>query len=110
MEEFEFKLFRALLGAEDFVLDLLQLGRDEALGVGHRLLAVVVRRGTAEVGFGDLDEISEDRVVADLERLDPGGLDLAGLELGDPVLPPGPTPHAIHRAPHASRRGCSRRP
>ncbi len=86
VEQLELQLLRPLLRAEDFVLDLLQLGRDEPLGIDHRLLAVVMRRHAGEVGLGDFDEIPEDRIVADLERLDAGGLDLARLELRDPFL------------------------
>jgi hypothetical protein len=36
--------------------------------------------------LGDLDEIADDVVVADLERLDAGGLGIGGLEAGDHSL------------------------
>src|SRR4051812_36370771 len=45
------------------------------------------RRDEVEIRFRDLDEVAEDRGVADLQRLDARGLLLALLELRDPVLP-----------------------
>ncbi len=54
--------------------------------VGDGLLAVPGRRDRAEIRFRDLDEVAEDRGVADLERLDAGLFDRALLELRDPVL------------------------
>ena len=81
------ELPRALVGAENFRLHLLQLGRDEALAADGRLLACVMRRHAGEIRFRDLDEIAEDRVETHLERLDPGARDLALLQFGDPVFP-----------------------
>ncbi len=49
-ELFVFELFGPLVGAEDLVFDLLQVGGDEALGVGHGLLALVVLGDLGEVG------------------------------------------------------------
>ena len=45
---------------------------------------VVGWHGT-EIGLGDLDEVAEDRVVFDLEALDASALDLAVLQVGDPL-------------------------
>ena len=75
-----------LLGVEDLLLVLLELGREEALGVDQRLLAHVVGRDLGQVGLGHLDVVAEDLVVADLERADAGPLPLAALELGDEGL------------------------
>jgi len=86
VEDFEFERPRALIGAEDFALDLLEFRRHETLAVDRRLLPGVVAGHAGEVGFGDLDEIPEDGIEADLERLDAGALDLALLEAGDPIL------------------------
>ncbi len=87
-EELVFQLAGAVLGAEDLVLVLLELGRDVALGVLDRLLADVVGRDLAPLGLGvrDLDVVAEDLVEPDLEARDPGAADLLGLELGDPRL------------------------
>ena len=85
-EELVFELARAFLCAEDFRLHLLQLGRDEALGVGQGLLARVVGGDGGEIGGADLDVVAEDLVVADLERLDAGAFLLAALESGEPFL------------------------
>ena len=64
----------------------LQLLRDIALGVLHRLFAHVVRRHAAAVRVRDLDVEAEDLVVGDLERVDPGPRHLAGLVVGQPLL------------------------
>ena len=60
--------------------------RDEALGVGQRLLAHVVGRHAIEVGARDLEVVAEHAVVADLERPDAGALALARLDLEDLAL------------------------
>ncbi len=85
-EELVLELARAFLRAEDFRFHLLELGRDEALGVGHGLLARVVGGHGGEVGRADLDVVAEDLVVAHLERLDAGALLLAALQVGQPRL------------------------
>jgi hypothetical protein len=85
-EQLVFERDGLVLGAEDLVLAFLELGGDEALAVDDGLLADVVVGDLGEVGFGDFDEVAEDLVEADLEGLDAGALDFAGLELGDPLL------------------------
>ena len=77
----------ALLGAEDLLLVLLELRRDEALGVDQRLLAHVVGRDPVQVRLGDLDVVAEDLVVADLERADAGALPLAASSWAMKPLP-----------------------
>ena len=74
--------------SQDLVLELLELGRDVALGVLDRLLADVVGRDLAalRLGVGDLDVVAEDLVEADLQAGDPRAADLLGLEPGDPGL------------------------
>ena len=48
------------------------------------------RTAGLRLGVRDLDVIAEHLVVADLQALDAGALDLLGLKLGDPRLtPPG---------------------
>ena len=88
---------RAFVRAENFRLHLLQLRRDETLAADRRLLAGVMRRHACQVRFRDLDEITEDRIETDLERLDPGARDLAFLQFGDPVLAFARSVAAIHR-------------
>ena len=63
-----------LLGVQHLALVVLQLRRGEALGVGQRLLALVVGRRQMQVGARDLDVVAEDVVEAHLERLDAGAL------------------------------------
>ena len=77
-----FELLGALVGAEDLVLHLLELRGDEALAVGHGLLARVVVGDVGEVRLGDLDEVAEDGVELDLQRLDAGALAFVFLEAG----------------------------
>src|SRR5262249_37291940 len=93
-----------VVGAGDARLHLLELGRDEALGIGQRLLAdpaqsfevlaerrgagalalVVVRR-LAALGGGDLEVVAEDLVVANARAAWAVALTLALLEGGDPL-------------------------
>ena len=80
------QLPRAFLRTENLRLHLLELRRDEALGVGQRLLARVIGRRRGEVRRADLDVITEDLIVTHLERLDPGALLLPPLEISEPVL------------------------
>ena len=61
-----------LVRAQHAVLVLLELGRDEALAAGDRLLAHVVGRHQRQVRAAHLDVVAEDAVEADLERGDPG--------------------------------------
>ena len=72
---------RPFIRAQNLRFHFLQLGRDEALAADRRLLASVMRRHSREIRFRDLDEIAEDRIEPDLERLDPGLGDFALLQL-----------------------------
>ncbi len=86
LEQGVFQLADLLLGPQHLLLVFLQLRRDEALGVGERLVADIVLRDVREVRLGDLDVVAEDLVVADLERADAGALPLALLDARDPAL------------------------
>jgi hypothetical protein len=86
VEELELDGFPAFVGAENLGLDLLEFGGDEAFRIGHRLFAMPAFRDEVEIGFRDLDKVTEDGSVADFQRLDPGFLDGLLLELSDPVL------------------------
>src|SRR5688572_27052423 len=55
-EKFVLQRLRLVLRAEDLVLHLLEFRGDEALSVGHGLLAVPGRRYRGEVRLGHLDE------------------------------------------------------
>src|SRR5579883_2824701 len=72
-----------LFGVQHLALVILELGRGEALGVGQRLLALVVGGGEVEIGPRDFDVVAEDVVEPHLERLDAGALALARLNLRD---------------------------
>src|SRR5205823_13727271 len=72
---------RFLFRADDFLFELFQIGRDEALRVDERLFADVVGRNFSEVRFRHFDVIAEDGVVANLERGDAGALALARFDL-----------------------------
>ena len=87
LEELRLEHERARRGPGDLLLALLQFRRREALAVHDRLLALVVRRHVRELGGGHFDEVAEDVVELDLERLDPGASDLLGLIGGDPRAP-----------------------
>ena len=67
LEEQGLPLQNALVGTQDLLFVLLQLGGDEALPAGDGLLAHVVRGHHGEVRLADLDVIAEDPIEADLE-------------------------------------------
>jgi len=71
-----------LLGRQNARLQVLELGRDEALGVGQRLASVVVIRYSVEFRFADLDKVAKDLVVLDLERTDSCAFAFGGLDTG----------------------------
>ena len=72
-----------LLGIQHFALVILQLGGGEALGVGQRLLAFVIRGRQVLVGARDFDVVAEHVVEPHLERLDAGALPFARFDLRD---------------------------
>ncbi len=55
-----------LIGVEHQRFVLFEVGRDVPLAVGNCLLADILGGHFVQVGFGDLDVIAEDLVVADL--------------------------------------------
>ena len=57
---------------EDLALEFFELGRGETFGVDQGLLALVIGWRKGHVGLGDLDVVTEDRVIADLEGTDAG--------------------------------------
>ena len=71
-EEFALNRDRAFLRGEDAVLQLLELGRREALGIDQGLLAFIVGRDVTQVAARDLKVVAEDGGEADLERADAG--------------------------------------
>jgi hypothetical protein len=89
-EELELQIDDLLLRAQDLGFVFFQGRRDVALGVGRGLLAVVLgRHGDVAAGFGDLNVVAEDIVVADLEVLDPGAFALGLFQLGDKAFAAG---------------------
>ncbi len=87
-EELELECERAVSGLGDARLERGKLGRGEAHDIGERLAVdegLGMRRlgQGRSIGRGDLDEIAEHVVVADLERLDGGRLGIGRLQAGD---------------------------
>ena len=78
--------FQSLIGTKDLVFHLLQLRRDESFGIRHGLLARVFRRDLVEMGLGNFNEVTKDRVVFDFQRGNPSAVLLRVLQLGDPLL------------------------
>ena len=68
---------------ENLAFVVLQFRRGEAFGVHQGLFALVVRGRQCEVRLGDLDVITEDGVIAHLQRADAGALPLAVLDGGN---------------------------
>ena len=85
-EELALQPHALLLGADDALLDLLQLGGREALGVGQGLAAQVALGHHVQVGLGHLDHVAEHAVEADPQVADAGLLALALLQVQDPLL------------------------
>src|SRR5262245_12594699 len=83
---FEFDYPLAGVGDQSFML--FQLQREEAFGVRQCLLADVIDGGEPEVRLRNLDVVTEDLVVADLERPYSAAFALARLELRQKILPP----------------------
>src|SRR5919197_272503 len=86
VEDLEFALEDALVGAEHLLFVLFERRRDEALTASDRLLAVIVARHRAKIRLRHLDVVAEHAVVADLQRSDPGPRTLVLLHLGDDLL------------------------
>ena len=72
------------LGAQNFFLELLELGRDVALGIAQRLLASEAWWRLGGVDGGEFDVVAEHRVEADLERSDAARSDELGLVVREP--------------------------
>ncbi len=82
------ELHPPLLGVQHAGLVLGQLRGDVALHVHQGLLAHVVLGHAGRLGAGDLDGVTEDLVVLDLQGRDAGALALPGLDGEDPLLAP----------------------
>ena len=81
-----FEPFHAFIRTEDFVLHEFEFRSVIAFAGGGGLFADVIVGREGGVGLGDLDIISEDRVVFYLERFDAGAGDFAILEIGEPLF------------------------
>ena len=55
------------LGSGDTFFQFFQFRRHKSLGIDQRLLADIVGRDSGKIGFGDLDIVAEDLIVADLQ-------------------------------------------
>ncbi len=86
LEQGVFQVADSLLGSQHLFLVILQLIGDEAFGVGQGLAADVVGRHGPQVTLGDLDGITEDPVVADLEGGNAGARPFLGLQAGNEPL------------------------
>ena len=80
-EQFPLARERAVAAAEHLVLELLELGRDVALGVLDGLPPLVVERGALGLAPRQLDVVAVHAVVGDLELRDARPAALALLEL-----------------------------
>ena len=86
-EQFAFQFAAALLSIEDERLLFLEIGCKEALAGCQGLFAYIVLRYTAQMGFGDFDEVAKDLRIANLEIRNAGALAFSLLHFGDPLLP-----------------------
>ena len=64
-----------------------KLRRGEPLAARHRLTALVFGRRLMHLRLRNLDVEAENGIAADLQRLDAGARNLAGLILGNPLMP-----------------------
>ena len=74
------------LRGQDLFLILFQLGRNVALRILERLLALVVRGDFGGVCVRDLDVVAEHLIETDFQARDAGTRDLLRLKPGDPFL------------------------
>src|ERR1700744_3024332 len=65
-EKLVLELFGAFIGSEDLGFELFQFRRDKALAVYRGLLSNVIGRNGSEIRLGNLDEVTKNRIVADL--------------------------------------------
>ena len=86
-EELVLELLRALISTEDFRFLLLQLRRNEPLGIHQRLFPLIVIRHQFQIGLAHLDVVAEDLVEADLQRFDAGARALRILQRSYPLTP-----------------------
>ncbi len=84
LEQTGFNVEDAPLGVEHERLVFLELGSDVALGVDQGLLADVVVGRVLALAAAQLNVVSKDFVVADLQRADAGALALHFFQAGDP--------------------------
>src|SRR5262245_7166229 len=85
--EIGFELDYPLAGVGYQRFMLFQLQREESLGVSQSLFAYVIAGRELEVRLRDLDVVTEDLVVADLERPYSAAFALARLELRQKIFP-----------------------
>ena len=104
-EQLVFQVLGFLVGREDLLLVLFQLGRDVAFGVLERLLADVVGRHLSVAVAVRLDVVAEDFVVADFQLGDSRPLDLLGLVAGNPLFAARRQFAVAGPVPRESRRG-----
>ena len=82
-EQRAFELLHPLTGVEHLALVLLQLRRDEPLGVHQRLPPHVVLGHLVQLRVGHLQVVPEHPVVTHLQRGDAGALPLGALQRRD---------------------------
>ena len=103
LEQLLFERELAALGAEDLLFQRLQFVGDIALGIGQRLPAHVVVGNPMLLGLPHFEVVTEDPVVADLERRDAGRLAFLSFETGDvPLAVPRQRPEPIQLRVDAS--------
>src|SRR5882672_5462737 len=85
--EIGFEFDDPLAGVGDQRFMLFQLQREEAFGVRQCLFAYVISGRELQVRLRDLDVVTEDLVVADLERTYSAAFALARLELRQIIFP-----------------------
>ena len=87
LEQLTFTRLDALGGSKDLLLVFLQCRRYVTLGTGESLSPLIIRWHQMGVAVGDLDEVTEDPVVAHLQRAYPGPGSLIKLDPRNGILP-----------------------
>ena len=72
------------ISSDDTFFKVLQLGSHEPFGIDERLLAGVVSRHTVKIGLCNLDIVSIDLIVANLQRFNAGSFPFTNLEGSNP--------------------------
>ena len=78
--------FCPIVGTEDFTFDFFKFGCDEAFGVSHGLLPLVVVGSLIGFRFGNFNKVAKDVVEFNFKGVDSSARSLGSLHFGNPLF------------------------